>query len=186
MNYNQFTILLLGNLNAETSAERLAFIQLFGQLWLTSVFHMTERVTEAGAIAFHFVNPYDWDLPTNITGVVHYSRVLNNRQANNKLTTIENATVTKGDFVAALSTASLDADLNYIQSIDISDITTVADTKIWIGVSNATLTDAYTPFSTALNAAYFDRAQSQAVSRGVQQGVIANNVQKALPPNANW
>jgi len=186
MNYNQISIGLIGNLNAETTAERQEFIQLFGQLWLTSVFHFIARDGEDGSMLFHFVNPYDWDLPADIVGVVYYQRVLNNRQANDKLTTIENATVTKGDFVCALSTAVLDPDLNFIQTIDISQITTVAGTKIWLGVANATLTDAYEPFSTALNSSFFDRAQSQATSRAIQLGTMASNAARVRPANSNW
>jgi len=173
MNQNFFTILLLGNLNTATTAQQEAFIQLFGQLWLTSTLHLVQKVSATGIRLFTFHNPWDWDLPTDVAGVVEYNRVLNNTMANNKITTIENATVTKGDFVCALSTAVLDKDMNFQQTIDISEITTVADTKIWLGVSNSTLTDAYDPFSNAIARVFFNRDNAQQL-RSLTQIAVNN------------
>jgi len=184
MNLNQFTITLLGNINGATAAQIDSFVDFFGNmLFISSTWYVT-KVSATGILSFHFFSPYDFDLPTDVAAVVEYDKLVNNSLATTKLTTIQKPVVIQGDPCVVLSIISMEAELNNWQTVDISEITGVADNKIWIGSAASTETDFYTPFTDSVDYKVFQRQAAQS-AKGMIARTAANNARQTMQYKPN-
>lgn len=166
---NQLSINLAGNINAQSATDIANFIDAFANLYNQAVQHSVIRQGLNGAIEFLFISPFDFDFPADVSAVVEYDKNEADSLCREILTTNQKPILEAGDMVVALSVNSLESELNDYRTIDISEITTVANTKIWIGYAASSQgTTGYTPFSTAIGARYFSRTGT----RNVQAKIV--------------
>lgn len=171
---NQYTLILLGNLMGATADQINDFLDMFSNLYFQSTTKIFTKVSATGIMTFQFFCPNRVPVAATVAGIYETNITYEDSDATTVNTTIQKTNVVQGDGIIALADTSLESELRNWKVIDISEITTVAGAKIWIGAASGTAqVGVYDPFVDALDFKIFERGTTQATQARVMQQAVA-------------
>lgn len=151
---NVYSIVVQGDMNAQTAPAKSAFLQFVSTLFITAVNHTISH-TSAGLIQMQFETDFEVVVPADIATVVFYKKVIKDTRSREVLTTLDKPTLWKGDICVVHSLATHDNELEEFITINLP-----SSNFLYIGQAADSQTDFYIPFVGSVGFRIFDRAKT--------------------------
>lgn len=158
---NIYSVVLTGDLAAQSAADQSNFIGFISSLFATAVNHTI--FYDGAVLKMQFETEYKPTVPASVVGVVTYHTVAIDTRSNKVLTTIDKPTLWKGDVAFIVSALNHDQELE-----DNVQITLPSGLTLYIGQAADSQTDFYTPFTGAVVTRIFDRAKLETIQAELQ------------------
>lgn len=150
---NIYSVIVLADVATATATEESNFMGFVCPLFLTAANHTVFK-DENDVVYMQFETDYRFTVPADAAGIVEYKTVALDTRSTKILTTLDKATLWKGDICFILSAA------NHDHEVEDNIVIELPTTKLIIGQAADSQSEFYTPFSGAVASRIFDRAKT--------------------------